>query len=147
MSTRSRIGMVLPDGKIKSIYCHSDGYLSYNGRILCTDFRDRTKVEQLLDLGDISSLHPQVAPPPGVKHSYLDRVLGVTVAYKRDRGENDVDPVISANEEAFLALDSGQEFSYLYGTDGLWRVWEAHDGSELQGAELTPQVIAEALHA
>lgn len=25
MSTRSRIGIEMPDGKIKSIYCHWDG--------------------------------------------------------------------------------------------------------------------------
>lgn len=27
MATRSRIGMKMPDGKIKSIYCHLDGYI------------------------------------------------------------------------------------------------------------------------
>ena len=30
MSTRSHIGIKIGD-KVKYIYCHSDGYLSYNG--------------------------------------------------------------------------------------------------------------------
>jgi hypothetical protein len=33
MGTRSRIG-VMHGNKVKSIYCHWDGYLHFNGRIL-----------------------------------------------------------------------------------------------------------------
>ena len=41
MGTRSRIGVMHGD-KVKSIYCHWDGYLEHNGRILAESYdRDR----------------------------------------------------------------------------------------------------------
>ena len=33
MSTRSNISIKRKDGTYDKIYCHSDGYLEYNGRI------------------------------------------------------------------------------------------------------------------
>lgn len=40
MSTRSHIGLLLEDGRIESIYCHNDGYLSHNGHILDSFYND-----------------------------------------------------------------------------------------------------------
>lgn len=60
MSTRSAIGLLIGD-KVKSIYCHFDGYLSHNGRILLK-YYDETKLKELLDLGDISSLGINIGP-------------------------------------------------------------------------------------
>ena len=60
MSTRSRIAKLNDDGSIRVIYCHSDGYLSYNGRILLEHYTDPAKVDALLDLGDISSLGEEI---------------------------------------------------------------------------------------
>ena len=34
MSTRSNIAIKRKNGTVESIYCHWDGYLSYNGKIL-----------------------------------------------------------------------------------------------------------------
>ena len=39
MSTRSSIAIKHGD-RIKSIYCHSDGYLEYNGRVLLEHYSD-----------------------------------------------------------------------------------------------------------
>lgn len=108
MSTRSRIGYVDPKtGMIHSIYCHWDGYLSNNGRILRDHYKDMKKVKRLIALGSISSLEANVSwrtvPKPFVnrywrpengkeqfvdKHTYETPVKGVVVAYHRDRGEN-----------------------------------------------------------
>ena len=43
MSTRSMICMKLKDDNYKSIYCHSDGYLEYNGAMLIDYYKDRKK--------------------------------------------------------------------------------------------------------
>ena len=56
MSTRSRVGLELADGSILSIYSHYDGYPEWAGRILCTHYNNREKVETLIDSGDVSCL-------------------------------------------------------------------------------------------
>lgn len=56
MSTRCRIGYRLPDERIKSIYCHHDGYPEGVGKLLKEYYNDPVKIEELLNLGDISSL-------------------------------------------------------------------------------------------
>jgi hypothetical protein len=54
MATRSRIAIETQDGII-SIYCHWDGHIETNGKILFENY-DREKTEQLIALGNISSL-------------------------------------------------------------------------------------------
>ncbi len=60
MSTRSRIGIQMPDGKVRSIYCHCDGYLRGVGKKLIDKYQDAEKVEELMTLGGISSLRETV---------------------------------------------------------------------------------------
>lgn len=57
MSTRSRIGIQLNDGTVKSIYCHHDGYKAYVGEILKEYYTNPDDIEKLVALGDISSLY------------------------------------------------------------------------------------------
>lgn len=126
MSTRSRIGYQLPDGTIKSVYCHNDGYIEVGVGVahqLHTHHNNLAAAKKIVALGDLSSLHPKLAPPKGAKHTFDNPIKGVTRAYGRDRGEKDCAAVTSANETAFLAIDSGQEYSYLF-TDGKWKVWD-----------------------
>ena len=47
MSTRSNISIKRKDGTYDKIYCHSDGYLEYNGRILDTFYKDEQKICEL----------------------------------------------------------------------------------------------------
>ena len=56
MSTRSSIAIKNEDGSIDAIYCHNDGYLTNNGAILYKNYQDPAKVQQLINLGSISSL-------------------------------------------------------------------------------------------
>ena len=53
MSTRSRIAIKQKDGTYKSIYCHSDGYLEYNGVILNKYYQDETKINLLINLSEM----------------------------------------------------------------------------------------------
>ena len=66
MATRSTIAMKTPEGKIRAIYCHWDGYIDHNGKILIGNYTDPAKVKALIDLGDISSLREEV----GEKHTF-----------------------------------------------------------------------------
>ena len=60
MATRSNIGMQQSDGTIKAIYCHWDGYPAGVGATLAEHYTDPAKVEALINLGDFSSLEPNI---------------------------------------------------------------------------------------
>lgn len=62
MSTRSTIGIKRSDCTITKIYCHSDGYLEWNGAILQKNYNTAEKVERLLKLGNLSCLGPEIKP-------------------------------------------------------------------------------------
>lgn len=142
MSTRSRIGMVQPDGTIRSIYCHNDGYLSWNGKKLFAYYNTPAEAKALIELGDISALREKLAPPKGAKHTFDNPLPDVTVAYLRDRGEKGCDPKVSSGVEAFLAINSGQEYSYLF-ENGKWFVWERYGDAANRRQELTVALVTE----
>lgn len=56
MSTRSTIEIVRKDGSRQRIYAHWNGYLAHNGHILYHKYDTAEKVEELIALGNISSL-------------------------------------------------------------------------------------------
>ena len=86
MGTRSTIALEFADGTVEQIYCHWDGYLEHNGKILAKHYSDPFKLRDLIDLGAISSLKPEV----GEKQDFDKRETqneNWTLAYARDRGE------------------------------------------------------------
>ena len=85
MATRSRIAIETTAGKVRSIYCHWDGYPGNNGKILMEHYTDKEKIINLIELGDISSLAPEVNTD--LPHTFNSPVEGVVVAYGRDRKE------------------------------------------------------------
>lgn len=89
MGTRSRIGIVYGfenELKVKSIYCHWDGYLEHNGALLMKYYNNYGRTEELINLGDISSLRPKISTKE--EHSFDNPQEDVTIAYHRDRGED-----------------------------------------------------------
>ena len=114
MGTRSNIGIQNEDGTIDFIYCHWGGYPSNNGQLLREHYDTAEKVRELVALGDISSLKER-ATPVG-PHSYDAPEKGVTIAYGRDRGEEDV-------ATSTAGVGSGihhEEYAYLYAIGGVW---------------------------
>ena len=117
MGTRSRIGVEHPDGSITSIYCHWNGYPEHNGQVLVDNFSDYEKIQQLMNLGDLSSLGSEL----GEKQDFdnPDRKKNWCLAYGRDRGETDVEARTHSTVEDFLGFS--EEYNYLY-RDGEWLV-------------------------
>ena len=101
MSTRSYIAKQIDTNKYLTIYCHSDGYLTYNGAMLIDYYNTEEKVDALLKLGNISFLEKKLYPDPGKEHSfdYDKRQEGVVVAYGRDRGDKDSEAFVAAMED------------------------------------------------
>ena len=124
MATRSTIAIELPNGKIKSVYCHWDGYLSYNGKILQEHYTDAKKVEKLISKGAISSLAPEI----GRKHAFGDTDKGMCTFYARDRGEALQVNTFKDFDDYVRNLD-GQEYDYLFTKYGNWRVRAWHNES------------------
>lgn len=115
MGTRSYIIQQTTDGKetrYHGIYCHWDGYLENNGRILFEHYNDPEKLKQLIALGDISSLRPLLEQNPDLPETPF------TFAYHRDRGE-DWEGVKPSNSFSLLSVmntanRSGCEYVYLF---------------------------------
>ena len=147
MGTRSRIG-VMHGGVVKSVYCHWDGYLDNNGRILLEHY-DSAKANHLVALGDISSLDNEVVIPEGVEHSYENPARGITVFYGRDRGETDVSWAVDHDFESFMQRvnDCGAEYYYIM-RDGEWYCGDSYKRTEISG-RLVPlsQALAEQAQA
>jgi hypothetical protein len=91
MATRSTIAMKTEDGKVRAIYCHWDGYIAYNGKMLMGEYTDPAKVKQLIDLGDISSLRKDIGEKHPFDRNHEEPELEIyedwCMAYHRDRGE------------------------------------------------------------
>lgn len=112
MSTRSSISKVNADRSITSVYCHSDGYLSYNGKMLLENYSDPAKVDKLLGHGDMSFLEKECDGAEG--HSYENRVEGQTVFYGRDRGEEGTEARVAKDEAEFKKQWDDSWASYFY---------------------------------
>ena len=110
MATRSNIAMKTTTGKIVSVYCHWDGYVANNGKILLENYADVDKIEALVALGSISSLGTVI----GDKQDFDDRDTQKdewTLFYSRDRGEE-----LSIQEYASIPdwIDDMEEYAYLW---------------------------------
>ncbi len=117
MSTRSWIAKQNDDGSYKTIYCHSDGYYSYVGKILYENYTDPKKIDEMLSFGDMSSIGKEV----GEKHDFNDYKNDWCRFYNRDRGEEGVD---ARNYNTFYemkkaATESWAEYLYIY-QEGQW---------------------------
>lgn len=124
------------DGSIDSIYCHWDGYPEHNGSILASNYSSLKKINDLIDLGDLSYLDEKIKPTTK-NHTFDDPESGVTIAYKRDRGEENTEHITHKNYKEFekYCINSDQEFAYLY-KDKKWQVasipWRVNSDSKLE---------------
>jgi hypothetical protein len=114
MSTRARIALAMTNGKFKSIYVHKDGYPEGVGSMLVQHYGTAPKVQALLKLGDISRLGPALSPSAQQSHSFCSPALGVTVAYKRDRGDKETAALTSINFTALAAAAADCNAEYIY---------------------------------
>ena len=124
MATRSNIAMKTKEGKIVSVYCHWDGYVANNGRILLENYADISKIEALVALGSISSLGEQI----GEAQDFDDRSTQKdewTLFYSRDRGEQ---LSIQEYDDIPSWIADMEEYAYLWdGNDWLVNVHGATD--------------------
>lgn len=115
MATRSTIAKLNADKTVTSIYCHWDGYIHHNGHILKDHYMDPGKIDQLIGLGALSQLQPEI----GEKQDFdYPTSQDWCVSYKRDRNNPDVNAHTYENVKVWLK--DGEEYNYLWnGTEWL----------------------------
>lgn len=116
MGTPACIGIQLNE-TIKWSYVNYDGYVEDTGRKLVEFYNDVNQADALISLGDLSVLGKSIECPDG--HSFENPVRGYTIAYKRDRGEENVDPKMG-DYFSFLRCNKNI-IRYLF-KDGMWYV-------------------------
>jgi hypothetical protein len=140
MGTRSTIALEFADKSVEQVYCHWDGYLEHNGKILQDHWSDPFKLRELIDLGDMSSLGKVI----GTQHPFSphsneeDKALyeaaqaeGACTFYARDRGETGVGSKKFVDFQDYLAHHQYEEYDYILRSVGGEAVWfvSDHDGA------------------
>ena len=126
MGTRSMIAIQNPYNKtVRAVYCHWDGYLSHNGAILNEHYSTSPKVNNLIAMGDLSSLRAEI----GDKHAFSQFELtdpeeiaaheklteNQCTFYTRDRGEDAPFKSFPTLEEAVSHYESSWcEYFYCF---------------------------------
>jgi hypothetical protein len=146
MGTRSTIALEYADGTVQQVYCHWDGYLEHNGKILAEHYSNPFILRDLIDLGDVSSLRPTV----GTKHAFsklevpmdgeaYDKLYGeMTTFYGRDRGEDGVSAKKFKDFADYRANHQYEEYEYILRSVYGEAVWFVADHSD----EFKPLLLA-----
>ena len=121
MATRSTIALEFADGTIGQVYCHWDGYLAHNGKMLQEYYSNPFVLRDLIDLGSLSSLRPQI----GTKHpfsmfeanmtqdEYANLYRDMCTFYGRDRGEGQSNATYFKDYLHFLVDGQAEEYDYI----------------------------------
>ena len=130
MATRSTISAVItdPNGnkRVQKIYCHWDGYLDNNGKILLENYNTQQRVEELLFNGDMSVLGKYTEPNDETgkeKHTFDNPHPDVCVYYGRDRGEEGTEFKTYDNLIDYLNHCNFEEYNYIF-SKGKWYYFE-----------------------
>ena len=123
MSTRARIGILLPDDSILSVYHHFDGYPEGLGVTLKEHYNTYDKVAELIDGGNMSNCWSD--SKFDVETGEFTPIADPKPAYYG--GENE-QPVISKKRKDFFMIDCWQEYSYIFVPNGrgqgFWAMYE-----------------------
>ena len=109
MGTRSTIALEYADGTVDQIYCHWDGYLEHNGKLLEQHYKDPFVLQKLIDLGDMSSLGERI----GTQHSFDKAPEGECTFYKRDRNESGCEAKRFKSYKEYVADHQYEEYEYI----------------------------------
>ena len=114
MATRSRIGLLIGDESVVSVYHHWDGYPQWLGVHLRQNYTTKEKISELLDGGDISCIDSDT--------NWKLEKCEPHVQYYNDRGEN-TEPRLDLNDDDFF--ENNEEFAYIF-DDGKWTCYDLH---------------------
>ena len=128
MATRSVIAKLDNKGA-KAIYCHSDGYLEHVGRVLDGHYRDESKVDELLEHGDVSSLNENIGEKLPFNDYMSFHEKKQCRFYHRDRGEKLRIEILTSEKDILdYASSCCAEYVYMFAF-GCWYVYDFENKS------------------
>lgn len=128
MATRSTIALEYADDQVGQIYCHWDGYLDNNGKILLSHYSDPFKLRELLDKGDMSTLARDVD----------------SCAFYVERGE-DCPQSMYKDFSDYVENHQYEEYEYILRRDGNWYVKCHSEPYVLLADAIADEMIREAM--
>ena len=110
MATRSNIAYKTAEGKIRSVYCHWDGYPAYNGEVLKRFYNSFDRAVALVELGSISALKEHLhSQSPG--HDFENPIDEVSPNTNPIKDFSPVLPIAIINIPAVAIMIDIQTFS------------------------------------
>lgn len=100
------------------IYVHNDGNIDHTGKMLRQHYATPERVQELMDLGDLSIIEPSTDCPPG--HTFENKMPGHCVAYGRDRGDPNCEAEAVSQISEFRC--NSIDYMYIYNEQQGWRV-------------------------
>ena len=131
MATRSRIGLLLDNDYVLSVYHHWDGYPSFLGVFLQQNYTTKEQIAELLDGGDISCIDSTT--------DWNNEKVDNHVLYYNDRGEK-TEPRLDLNVEDYIEnkLSAMEEYAYLFENGE----WICYDLDTKQPVEIKERLVA-----
>ena len=136
MSTRARIGILLPDDSILSVYHHWDGYPEWLGVNLEEHYNTYEKASELIDGGNMSSCYSD--------NEYDDETQEFVKRDPRPEyyGGDDEAPILSKNFDEFTRIDCWQEYSYVFVKDR-WVAYSINQKFDKDYNNITKVIVKE----
>ena len=131
MATRSRIGLLLDNDYVLSVYHHWDGYPSFLGVFLQQNYTTKEQIAELLDGGDISHLDSDT--------DWNNEKVDNHVQYYNLRGEK-TEPRLDLNVEDYIENEYSamEEYAYLFENGE----WICYDLDTKQTVEIKERIAA-----
>ena len=136
MSTISRIGILLPDDSILSVYHHWDGYPEWLGVTLEEHYNTFEKASELIDGGNMSSCYSD--------NEYDDETQEFVKRDPRPEyyGGDEEAPILSKNFDEFTRIDCWQEYSYVFVKDR-WVAYSINQKFDKDYNNITKVIVKE----
>ena len=131
MATRSRIGLLLDNDYVLSVYHHWDGYPSFLGVFLQQNYTTKEQIAELLDGGDISCIDSTT--------DWNNEKVDNHVQYYNLRGEK-TEPRLDLNVEDYIENEYSamEEYAYLFENGE----WICYDLDTKQPVEIKERLVA-----
>ena len=134
MGTRAIIAKENYDKSVTAIGCQTGGFLSQTGTILHEHYIDPKKVNELIELGDIFAVLPEI----GSKHDWFNQytreeTANWTRSYVRDRGQ--LDRIALTYKSLKDTVDAYPDILYFYFyINESWIYYDRHMKSDIDRA-------------
>lgn len=144
----------MPDHTVVSVYCHYEGYVSHNGKILVEHYQNRDDVQELIDGGSMSSLRTRGTWNHDTalrdeNGEYIHDAAGHLMyendrepqpQYHSERGE-EVE-VLHTSFDEFVNGNCGEEYAYLFDLNDNWKGFKLNWRGPVERVEIPNYVTA-----